>query len=169
MPFQKTVNITQAPAVAGDFASTNPRHSAVASPDGGAFVAGPNGVTAGLFCWADTATNKVLSNAGTGLPLGFLHRNLQASIVTYLTEFGSTYLPNSAVGELFNGGDFFVLNAGSTAAAIGQKVFANNTTGVATTAAAGATVAGSTETQFWVHSIAAAGELLIMSNTRLAA
>ena len=41
MPFQQQVNIMPAPAVAGDFASANPRASVLNGP--GDPVAGPNG------------------------------------------------------------------------------------------------------------------------------
>ena len=41
MSFQTAVNAVPAPGIAGDFASTNPRHSVLGGPTG--IVAGPNG------------------------------------------------------------------------------------------------------------------------------
>ncbi|MDE1158426.1 MAG: hypothetical protein PW791_09135 [Neorhizobium sp.] len=165
MPFQTQVQLTQAPAVAGDFASANPRHSVLSVPGG--FIAGTNGLTIGLFAWADTATGTILSNTGTGAPTGFVHRDLQALITTYLAEFGMTIPAGFGIGELFNGGDFWVKNAGASAVTIGQKAFANNTNGTVSFAAAGATVAGSTETKWIAMSAGAAGELIKMSNVAL--
>jgi hypothetical protein len=162
MPFQSVVNVTQAPGVAGDFASANPR-SVVPSIAGG-WVAGPNGVTIGLFAWADTVTGTTLSNAGTGAPTGFIHRNQQALLTVYLTEFGMTIPAGMGVGGVYNGGDFFAKNAGASAATVGEKVFANNTTGTVSFAIAGATVAGSTETKWFAMSAGAVGELVKISN-----
>jgi hypothetical protein len=165
MPFQTSINVTQAPAVAGDFASTNPRHSAL-SVQGG-FIAGSGGLTVGLFAWADTATNTILTNSGTGAPSCFVHRNLEALITTYLSEFGMTIPQGFGTGEMFNGGDFWVKNAGASAVTVGMKAFANNTNGTVSFAAAGATVSGSTETKFIAYTSGAAGELVKMSNIPL--
>ena len=51
MGFQTTVNLQQAPAVAGDFATANPRASFPAGE--GQYVAGASGVTVGRFAWID--------------------------------------------------------------------------------------------------------------------
>ncbi len=165
MPFQTSVNLTQAPAVAGDFASANPRHSVLSVPGG--FVAGAAGLTIGLFAWADSATGTVLLNSGTGAPTGFVHRDLQALITTYLAEYGMTIPAGFGVGELFNGGDFWVKDAGASAVTIGMKAFANNTNGTISFAAAGATVSGSTETKWYAQTAGAAGELIKMTDTPL--
>ena len=130
MPFQTQVNLTQAPAVAGDFASANQRHSTLSVPGG--FVAGPNGLTVGLFAWADGGTGTILSNSGSGLPSGFVHRDLNAMITTYLSEFGNTIPAGMGVGELFNSGDFWAKNAGSGAVVVGMKAYANNANGTIT-------------------------------------
>lgn len=47
MGFQTKVNRQQAPAIAGDFASANPRASMLATE--GTLVAGVSGVTVGVF------------------------------------------------------------------------------------------------------------------------
>ena len=52
------------------------------------------------------------------------------------------------------------VNKTTTAATVGQKVFASNTTGEIATGAAGATAAGFTETEFKVASIGDVGELI---------
>lgn len=160
--FQTQVNITQAPAVAGQFASVNPRHSAL-TVEGG-FVAGASGVTVGLFAWAD-ATGRLLSNTGTSLPAGFIARTEQALITTYLTEYGNTIPAGFAVGDVFSGGDFWVKNAGAGAVTVGQKAFANLANGTISFANAGATVAGSIETKFFAATAGAAGELVKMTDT----
>lgn len=162
MPFPNMINITQAPGVAGDFATYNPR-SAVPSVPGG-WIAGTNGLTIGLFAWADTTTGTTLSNTGSGVPTGFVHRNQQALLTVYLTEYGMTIPAGMAVGDIFNGGDFFVKNAGAAAVTVDMKAFANLTTGVVSFAAAGATVSGSIETKWYAMSAGAVGELVIISN-----
>lgn len=163
MSFQRTINVTQAPGVAGDFASANPRHSALSVPGG--YVAGPNGLTIGLFAWADTATGTILSNTGTGLPTCFVHRDMQGMLTAYLQEFGMTVPAGMGVGEMFSGGDFFAVNAGSSATTIGMKAFANLTNGTVSFAATGATVTGAIETKWYCYTINAAGELCKISST----
>ena len=164
--FQTVINVTQAPGVAGDFCSTNPRHSTLSVPGG--FVSGANGLTIGLFAWADTATGTILSNAGTGAPSCFVGRaGLPAMLTTYLQEYGMTIPAGMGVGDMYNAGDFFVKNAGAGAVTIGMKAFANNTNGTISFAATGATVAGATETKWYAMSAGAVGELVKMSNTPL--
>jgi len=161
--FQTSININPAPGIAGDFASANRRHSTL--PMQGGFTSGPAGLTVGLFAWADTATGQILSNSGTGLPTGFVHRNLQALITTYLSEFGMTIPAGYPIGDLFDDGDFWVKNQGAGAVAINMKAFANSTNGTISFAATGATVAGSVETAWFAKTIGAAGELIKMSKT----
>jgi hypothetical protein len=134
MPFPNQVNVQPAPAVAGDFASTNPRATVDAGPGG--LVAGPSGVTVGRFAWlsytsADTdnapaqvnnfATASVLA---PGAPAGIVHREQQALITTFLSEAGMV-IPAGFPVTVFNAGDFWVKNDGSTQATIGQYAFAN--------------------------------------------
>ena len=168
MAFQQAINITQAPAVEGDFASANPRHS-VPSNEGG-FKAGAGGVTIARFAWADVATNTLLLNAGSGAPTGFIHRAMEGLNYNYFLSTDSTsfVIPSGfPVGELFNGGDFWVKNTGAGAVAIGQKAFASLTTGQVQFAAAGATVAGYVETKWVAATAGLAGELIKMSSTPL--
>lgn len=153
MGFQTSINITPAPAVAGDFASANPNASVVAGP--GALVAGVGGANVGLFGWADT--NGLVTNAGTGAPTGFIHRDTNALITTWLAE-ASMNIPEGQPVTLMSAGDFFAKTL--TAATIGQKVFASNTDGTVKTGAAGATIAGYTETKWYVGSAVGANELV---------
>ena len=153
MHFQTSVNITPAPAVAGDFASANPNASVDAGP--GAFVAGTGGANVGLFGWADA--NGLVTNAGSGVPTGFIHRDMQALIVTWLAE-ASMNIPAGNPVTLMSAGDFWAKSL--TVATVGQKVFASNTDGTVKTDAAGAIVAGYTETKWFVGSAAAANELV---------
>lgn len=163
MPFQQTIQVTQAIGVAGDFASQNPRASTLSVPGG--YVAGPQGVTVGLFAWADTATGTVLSNQGSGPPTCFVHRCLNATITTYLGEYGMTIPAGQAVGEMFSGGDFFAKNSGAGACTIGMKAYANNTNGTISFAAPGATVSGAVETKWYAATNNAAGELVKITST----
>lgn len=166
MAFQTSMRVTQAPGIAGDFCSTNPRHSTLSVPGG--FIAGPNGLTIGCFAWGDTATNTILSNAGTGLPTCFIGRaGLPAMLTTYLQEFGMTIPAGQGVGDMYNGGDFFVKNAGTSAVTVGMKAYASLTNGTISFAATGATVTGSIETKWFAMTLGAAGELIKMSSTAL--
>ena len=169
---QQHVNVRYAPAQAGDFASANPRASMLAGPN--SLVAGVGGVLIAAFAWAastgstdietgETDFYNTVTNAGSGAPSGFVHREMQALITTFLAENGAT-IPQGNPVTLHVAGDFWVKNSGAGAATVGQKVFASNTTGLAATAAAGATVAGYTETKWFVMSAAAAGEVFKMSS-----
>src|SRR5581483_1789356 len=92
MPFQKSVNTQPAAAVVGDFASANPRSSVLAGPGG--LIAGPNGLIVGRFAWLSFSgvdandAPAVANNNGAGVVAGFVHREQQALITTYLAESG---------------------------------------------------------------------------------
>jgi len=145
MPFQQVVNTQPAPGVAGDFASANPRWTALAGP--GAFVAGPNGVTVGTFAWQDEAGNGTVNNySPNGIaPTGFVHRSQQALITLYLAE-ASSVIPQGFPVVLFSGGDFWVKNAGSNEVAIGMKAYASLSTGAINFAATGNPTTGASVT-----------------------
>lgn len=171
--FQTQVNYQPAPAVAGDFASANPRSVVLAGP--GSLVAGTNGVTVGVFAWAassgtaDPSTGEtdfynIVSNAGSGVPTGFVHREQQALITVWL-QAATMVIPQGLPVVLNSAGDFWAATA--TTATVGQKVFASNTTGAISTGTAGATIAGSTETKWYVMSAGAVGELIKISSWAL--
>lgn len=152
MPFQKVVQPYQAPAVAGDFASANPYASMLAGE--GALISGDDGVIVGLFAWADD-DGKVSNKKGSGGRIGFVHREMQASITEFLAESSNRILPGQMV-TLATGGDFWAhFSAG---AEVGQNVFANDTDGTLK-ASANDTESGHTLTRFKVASKAEAGEL----------
>lgn len=145
---QSQVNVVQAPAVEGDFASSNPRQAYVAGPGG--LVAGPDGVIVAHFAWAvnpddgDGAPATVYSH-GVGLPSGFVHREQQGLITDYLVSSGMRIAKGFGV-TLMIGGDFWVKNTGATAAYPGMKAYANFADGAAAFAATGTPTAGGTAT-----------------------
>ena len=158
MGFQTQVQAQQAPAVAGDFASANPR-AAVVSPESG-FVAGAAGVTVGRFAWIQADGVTVL-NTGTGKPDGFIHREQQAFITAFLGE-SSNLIPVGQPVTLMRTGDYYALATGNSAVK-GEKAFAKLADGTVEFDAAGATVAGFIETDFVCSRAAGAGELAVMS------
>lgn len=170
MTFPTSVNVQPGVAVAGDFASTNPRVAVSAGPGG--LVAGSSGVTVGLFGWIDTTSTDpngqgtLVNNTGSGVPTGIVARRQQALVTTYLAE-ASNVIPAGFPVTLFSSGDFWVKNAGSGAAAIGNKVFVKTADGTVNFAAAGATVSGSVETKFFALSAGAANELVKISSHAL--
>ncbi|WP_338561878.1 hypothetical protein [Erwinia sp. E_sp_B04_7] len=153
--FQSVINQYPAPGIEGGFASTNPHATFLAGE--AALVSGTNGLTIGRFAWA---VDGVATNAGTGAPSGFVHRDGQAIITTWLGS-DSNVIQSGREVTLMVAGDFWART--STAATLGQKIFASLTTGQVQTGAAGATIAGFAETEFVAGSVAAAGELVKIS------
>ncbi len=100
----------------------------------GGFVAGASGVTVGRFAWASYAGINVdneptiANNFGAGAPTGFVSRRQQALITTYLAD-ASMVIPQGFGVTLYNGGDFWVKNAGTTQTLIGMKAYARQTDG----------------------------------------
>ena len=163
--FQKTVNLQQAAAVAGDFASTNPCSSFVGHE--GTLVANTAGVTVGRFAWA--VAGKV-SNAGTGKPTGFVARAQGVALITtYLSEACMT-IPKGFGVTLQVTGDYWAAVTVAQAA-VGNKVFASLADGTIQPGAAGATIAGYIETDFFVTGFpvggtGAIGELVVISRVQ---
>ncbi len=140
--FQRQVNLQPALAVAGDFASSNPRASVLAGA--GALVAGAAGLTVGFAAWLDAA-GVVASNYGTApaAPNGFVHREQQALITAWLGET-SNLVPAGLPVTLMNKGDFWATNSGSASTAIGDLLYARYSDGaLANAIQTGATVTGS--------------------------
>ena len=145
--FQTSVGAQPAPAVAGDFASANPRSFFPAGPGG--LVAGTGGVSVGLAAWllpapvdADGAGQQVV-NAGNlgGYPIGIVPRVQQALITTYLGTSSMT-IPAGFEVEVMTGGDIWVKNDGSVAAAPGMKAYVDNANGQFSFAVSGAPTSG---------------------------
>lgn len=147
-PFQTAVTTQPAPAVAGDFASANPRFTVDAGQ--GALVAGAAGVTVGRFAWIapphdnDNAAS-IVNNFGAGPVAGFVHREQQALITLYLAD-ASMVVPQGFAMTLFNGGDFWCKNDGSSPCTVGMKAYADLATGKVSFAATGAPTTGATST-----------------------
>ncbi len=135
MSFQTQVNLQPAPAVAGDFASSNPRASMLAGP--GALVAAALGVIVGRFAWADV--DGLVSNYGGDGQVGFVHRDQQAVITAYLGEASNT-IPEGMPATLMIAGDFWA--AFAAGATKGQKVFASYEGGTAVAGTAGSPPTG---------------------------
>jgi hypothetical protein len=160
MTFQTSVKTQQAPAIAGDFASANPRASVLAGE--GALVAGTNGVTVGQFAWALAG---VVNSAYQAAPaqVGFVHREMNAIITTWLGQSSMT-VPAGVPVTLMEAGDFWATFAGG--ATIGQKVYANYGTGAASAAATGtpptgAVVTGSISTTVLTVTAVTSGALTV--------
>jgi hypothetical protein len=139
MPFQNAVNVQPVPGIPGDFASLNPRFSAMIGPGG--LIAGPAGVTIGAFAWStDTFIDSdgapaIVNSFGSGPVTGFVPRNQQGLITTFLAET-SNIIPSGFQMSLFTGGDFWIKNSGTTQALPGMFAYANYSNGLATFAAA---------------------------------
>ena len=157
MGFQTTVNLQQAPAVAGDFATANPRAFFPAGE--GQYVAA-DAVVVGRFAWIDAVTGLV-SNTGTGKPDGFIHREQQALISVYLYET-SNVVPRGFPVTVMRTGDYWA-TATVAAAVKGNKVFARLSDGTVQAGAAGATIAGFIETDFVITQGCALNELAVIT------
>lgn len=156
--FQSQVNVQPAPAVQGDFASSNPRSTFDAGPGG--LVSGTAGLTVGRFAWVQPphdpdntallANNTPVGNVGAfGLfpntvnVAGFVHREQQALITTFLAD-ATMVIPQGFPVTLMTQGDFWALNSGTGPAYTGQKAFAQFSNGAVIFANAGSTPLSST-------------------------
>ena len=138
--FQGQVNVQPAPATWGDFCNANPRFVVDAGPGG--FVAGSAGVTVGRWGWSAPPTdansaNVIVNNFGSGAPTGFVHRELQGLITTFLAD-ASMVIPQGLPVVLYSGGGFWAKNEGGSYANVGNKVYAAFGTGASSFAATGA-------------------------------
>lgn len=125
--FQKQVNLTPAPAVAGDFASANPRASVLAGPGG--LVVGVGGVTVGKFAWvASDGVTTYSYGTATRAPDGFVHRDQQALITQYLGEASMLIQVGYGV-TLMNEGDFWAINKGPSASNVNDAIYADYSNG----------------------------------------
>lgn len=147
--FQAQVNTVQPVAIAGDFASANPRSFYAAGPGG--LVAGASGVTIGRFAWLSTssidsdAAPSIANSFGSGSVGGLIHRAQQGLATAFLAE-GGMVIPQGFPVELSTSGDYWIKNEGSTQAIPGQIAYATYTNGAATFAASGSPAAGGSGT-----------------------
>jgi len=134
MPFQTLVNTLPGVAVAGDFASHNPRVTVNAGPGG--LIAGSAGVTVGRFGWLlssliDPDNAPIIVNSfGAGAVGGFVGRALQGLNTTFLSD-STQLIPSGFMVPLFSEGDFWVKNEGATYCQAGQYAYAALASGAA--------------------------------------
>lgn len=169
MSFQTEVNLTPAPAVAGDFASSNPRSTVLAGPGG--LVTGPSGVTVGRFAWIE-ADGKTVNNFGSApnAPDGFVHRDQQALITQFLGQ-AANLVPKGFGITLHRSGDFWALNNGPSALVKGSSIYASYAdgsiwsaapSGASATASVGSTNTGSIGATF-TASAGSPSDLLVVT------
>ena len=146
--FQTQVYDTPLLGFAGDRASNNPIATFDAGPMG--LVAGAGGVTVGRFAWANPPLDinggpTVVTSNGQGNVAGLVPRILQGSNSTYLSNAGMTVLAGYQM-YLVTGGDWIVLNEGTTQATRGMKAYADLLTGKVSFAASGSPTTGASAT-----------------------
>lgn len=133
--FQKTVAVTPAIGVPGDFASTNTdRYHLVSGTADQRMVADAAGVTMGKFAILNadgTVTEKPTFASVEASRVGFVHRVQGGALITpYLGE-NTMLVPGGRPVELFSKGDFFATADAITGTpARGAKVIWNPVTGV---------------------------------------
>lgn len=126
--FPTKVNLNQAPAVRGDFASQNPRASMLAGQ--GALVAPAGGLIVGNFASVlkNSTGDTVEQGFTTGNEIGFLAREEQALISAYLAG-DSLVVPQGFMVTLYTEGDFYAYFGNG--ANPGDTVYMDETTGAA--------------------------------------
>lgn len=148
MGFQTRVNLQPAPAVAGDFAGTNPRMSVTAPPNG--YQAAPDypatfggatreALVVGRFAWFNYLTGLASNYFQPGSILGFVHREDQTVIVKFLSESRLGVQQGFPVTGIVQG-DVWADFAASAPDAAGLVVYADPVTGAASAAAPGSAV-----------------------------
>lgn len=162
MAFQSTVNRVNTYGIQGDVANGQVPHYAPTTPR----VATGATVNCGDFVWIDDQNGvSTCSKAGSGKPAGIVQRTMDFPLAT--ANEGSLQIPVGRTCSVIVWGDVFVKTTDT--AAVGKKLFVNNTTGAITCGNAGASVSGATETDWVVVSLAnnaaaAGGSVVIASN-----
>lgn len=156
MAFQKTVNTYPGIGIPGAYAAINP---IVSTAKGYVASAACN---IGGFVWADT--EGCVKPTGTGRPLGFAVREITNPLG--IDVEASNTVPVGYPVSVEVKGDFFAVT--TTAATVGQKVFAVLANGTIKTGDAQTTVEGAIETDFEViqAQTGAANDVIIISNWR---
>lgn len=134
MDFQKTVAVTPAIGIPGDFASTNPRQHLVSGTLDQFMVADSAGVTMGKFAILNangTVTEKpTFAAVGNASRVGFVHRVVGTALITAWLGENTMLIPAGRGVELFNEGDFFATADAVTGTPVrGAKVIWNPVTG----------------------------------------
>jgi hypothetical protein len=163
--FQNQVYINPAQALPGDFASSNPMHYKLSGT--GTMIADTSGVTVGKFAIlnADGTVTSLPSAALAGQRLGFVHRENNAQIVTFLAEAGNMIQKGQPV-SLFGAGDFFVNVDAITGTPVrGAQVWWDTVTGNTIVGAPGSPPATTVNTGFvLVSEIATVNAIVMISN-----
>lgn len=163
--FQNQVYINPAVAIPGDFASSNPMVYKLAST--GKMVADASGVKVGQFCAlnADGTVTTVPGSAPSGglSRIGFVHRENNAQIITFLAESGYTIQPGQPVAA-FGTGDFFInADAITGTPTRGAAILWDTTTGLINVG--GTPTATLIDTGYkMISETVTAGTVIIMSN-----
>lgn len=161
MAFQQTVNTYPGIGIPGAYAAINP---IVSTAKGYVASAACN---IGGFVWADVDKEGCVKEGyvkptGTGRPLGFAVREITNPLG--IDVEASNTVPVGYPVSVEVKGDFFAVT--TTAATVGQKVFAVLADGTIKTGAAQATFDDAVETDFEVIQAGAANNVIIISNWR---
>jgi len=164
--FQNQVYINPAQAIPGDFASSNPMIYKLAST--GKMVADASGVKVGQFVAlnADGTCTTVPGSAPSGglSRIGFVHRENNAQITTFLAESGYTIQPGQPVAA-FGQGDFFIKADAITGTPTRGAIIAwDTTTGLINVGATPTATLIDTGWTMLTESVTA-GDTIIMSNS----
>lgn len=165
MAFQSTINRVNTYGIQGDLANGQVPHYTPTTPT----VYTGETIYAGDFVWvSDTNGVAVCKKASqSGKPTGIVQR--VKDFPMGLTTDATLQIPVGCKADVIVWGDVFVKTTDS--AAVGKKLFVNNTTGAITCGNAGASVSGATETDWTVISLAnnaaaAGGSVVIASNVK---
>jgi hypothetical protein len=120
-------------------------------------------ISVGTFVWPGSDPEKQAKYGGTGSPLGFVERSLVHPLYDVVGE-GDLVIPEGETLSIATSGCFWART--SSAAAVGQAVFASTTDGTVSAAASGSTVNGSVETGWIVISGGAAGDVIMIKGNR---
>lgn len=134
MDFQKTVAVTPAIGIPGDFASTNTdRYHLVSGAPDQPMVADAAGVAMGRFAILNangTVTEKPAFANVSASRVGFVHRVQGSALITTWLGENTMLVPGGRPVELFSKGDFFaVADAITGTPARGAKVIWDPVTG----------------------------------------
>lgn len=161
MPFQQSVNTYPAGGVTGQRAGLNPVAMLLPVP-----TAGEGGVTVGNAVWLDpdAPTTVIMETAQVASayppPVGIVVRDMTSTIPC--EDEATMQISEGRPVAVAVRGDLLI--AAPAAATVGQKIFANYTTGALSLGAAGGSVASSVETDWVVRSAGQAGEIIHISN-----
>jgi hypothetical protein len=156
MVYKKTVNTYPGIGIPGAYAAINPIVSTAKS-----YVASA-ACNIGGFVWADAGKEGCVKPNGTDRPLGFAVREITNPLGIDVKASNTVPVGHPVSVEVK--GDFFAVT--TTAATVGQKVFAVMENGTIKTDDAQATVEGAIETDFEVIQAGNANDVIIISNWR---